>query len=93
MLCGEFLVQSDSVVRVICEIARKEKGDPPDPARFSNVTDWDLSFIAHETPCARDEVRYRDALVEIPCQGELIGLLEEEDDPDDDPRAHLRVVR
>jgi len=91
-LCGEWIQQRERIVRVVVELVEKDKGDSSDPEEWSRVIDWSLvaGFLSH-AECSKMELETREGLIPIPCEDDLRCLLDEE--PEDDPRVDLRVVR
>ena len=87
-LCGEWIGQRQEIIRVITERVRKKKGDCQDPLRWSDTLDWTEAFIAH-ADCTRAEIEARDAQPLIPCEGEMHGLFDQEEESE----RHLAIVR
>ena len=91
-ICGEKILQRDSVVRVVAEIVIKKKGDPSDPLRWTDVRDWTDCFISHRD-CAAAEIQFREEQMQIsiPCESDISFLFQEDDEPEPS-RDHLRAV-
>ena len=91
-ICNRLIDQTDTVVRVVAEIAKRDpEVDGDDVMYFSKVLEWE-SFVTMHLGCAREKVM---AGAELP-YGEEVGdlaLFEKEFDPVVVKKSMLRVVR
>jgi hypothetical protein len=89
-LCGNKIVATDVVVRVVAEVISRGPGDPTDYERWSHVHDWTDLFSAH-VACAHEERELRHGQIEIPAQESVFELISEGPERFDGPE--LSVVR